>query len=338
MSWLRALKGKGKETQSKCASPPGPPPDFIAPPEWKPAPEASHTLGLYADAPDDEYEAAEQFCRQHPAEPPKLLPSHVVERIDALGCQAWGFEIPPTPRFRGSIHNVGGDGKSGLGVVKIATEKACLDICILSDLPILAGLYDVQGKLGVYYEVKILRMDGLVAVGEFAPGLDFPYNADAQSFPSPGSACRPYPHWRLPGWNRLSAGLHLDDFRKFFEDPDGGRDYTPLLTRLSPGDTIGFGYAFALGTVFFTRNGARLPDAFTGVYLPRPQHDVYAAIGVEGACELEVNFGGDVFRWKEGNEWAWRVEGHVGTLAGGPSGTEDELPSYEEARGNRRGR
>ncbi|OSC97506.1 hypothetical protein PYCCODRAFT_1454894 [Trametes coccinea BRFM310] len=315
MSWLRSLKGKGKETQTKYAPPPGPPPAFSAPPEWRPAPEASHTTGLYADAPDDEYEAAEQFCRQHLVEPPKLLASHVVERIDALGCRAWGLEVPSTPRFRGSVRNVGGDDKGGLGVVRVVTDKACKDVALLSDLPILAGLYDVHGKLGVYYEVKILRMDGLVAVG---------------------SACRPYPHWRLPGWNRLSAGLHLDDFRKFFEDPDGGRDYTPALARLAPGDTIGLGYAFALGTVFFTHNGARLPDAFTGVYLPRAAHDVYAALGVEGACELEVNFGGDVFRWKEGNEWAWRVEGHVGALAGGAGGADDELPSYEEARGSRR--
>lgn len=152
-----------------------------------------------------------------------------------------------------------------------------------------------------------------------------------------GSACRPYPQWRLPGWNRLSAALHLDDLRKFFEDPDGGRDYVcdPPLTRIAPGDTVGFGYAFALGTVFFTHNGVRLPDAFTGVYLPRERHDVYAAIGVEGRCEFEVNFGGDVFRWKEGNEWAWRVEGHVGTLARGRAGADDELPTYEELRGGR---
>ncbi|KAI0372314.1 hypothetical protein BV20DRAFT_929909, partial [Pilatotrama ljubarskyi] len=279
------------------------------PPEWKPAPEASYTDGLFADATEDEYESAERFCAQYPPDSPRLLPSHIVERIDAVGCRAWQLELPRSPRFRGLIQN-GGE-KSGAGIVSVATESGCQDVCLLSDLPILAGLYDIHGKLGVYYEVKILRMDGLIAIG---------------------SACRPYPTWRLPGWNRLSAGLHLDDFRKFFEDPDGGRDYTPLLTRLSPGDTIGFGYAFALGTVFFTHNGVRLPDAFTGVYLPRERHDVYAAIGVEGACAFEVNFGGDVFRWKEGNEWAWRVEGHVGTLTGGLSGQDDELPSYDEVR------
>ena len=147
-----------------------------------------------------------------------------------------------------------------------------------------------------------------------------------------GSACLPYPEWRFPGWNRLSVGLHLDDFRKFFEDSEGGREYEShgLLNKISSGDSIGFGYEFASRSVFFTYNGVRLPTAFSGVYVPRERYDVYAAIGVEGRNEFEVNFGTDVFRWKEGNDWAWRVEGHVGNFAGSGSGGE-ELPSYEEA-------
>lgn len=128
--------------------------------------------------------------------------------------------------------------------------------------------------------------------------------------------------------------------RKFFEDADGGRDYTPSLThvRVSRGDTFGCGYDFTRNAIFFTYNGDRLPDAFVGAYVPRAQHDVYAAIGVEGACEFDVNFGGEVFRWKEANEWAWRVEGHVGRLTGGSGGDDDELPTYDQVGGNRRRR
>ena len=135
----------------------------------------------------------------------------------------------------------------------------------------------------------------------------------------------------MPGWNRLSAGWHLDDLRKFFEDPDGGRDYVDdsIVSRISVGDTIGCGYEFATGNLFYTYNGLRLPNAFTGIYLPRTKHDVFAAIGVEGECQFQVNFGGELFKWKEGNEWAWRVEGHVGRLTG-TSGAhnDDELPAY----------
>lgn len=72
----------------------------------------------------------------------------------------------------------------------------------------------------------------------------------------------------------------------------------------------------------------RLPPAFTGIYMPRHKYDVFAAIGVEGYCEFEVNFGSELVRWNEGNEWAWRVEGHVGRLGGGIGGVEDELPAY----------
>ena len=40
----------------------------------------------------------------------------------------------------------------------------------------------------------------------------------------------------------------------------------------------------------------RLPDTFGGVYLSRPQYDVYAAIGVEDACGPENYFGIELFR------------------------------------------
>jgi len=127
----------------------------------------------------------------------------------------------------------------------------------------------------------------------------------------------------------MSAGFHLDDFRKFFEDPDGGRDYTDAISHIRSGDIVGCGYEFATGALFYTYNGSRLPNAFTGIYIPRHQQDVFAAIGVEGHTEFQVNFGGDVFRWKEGNEWAWRVEGHVGRLGGGSGLQDDELPAYQ---------
>ena len=79
-----------------------------------------------------------------------------------------------------------------------------------------------------------------------------------------GLACKPYPEYRLPGWNRLSVGLHLDDLHKFYEDPNGGRPYTgfPSDVTIKEGDTVGCGYEFDTGSVFFTYNGIRLPNAF----------------------------------------------------------------------------
>ena len=122
--------------------------------------------------------------------------------------------------------------------------------------------------------------------------------------------------------------------RKFFEDPNGGRDYTGAqgyLKSVKPGDTFGFGYEFGTGNIFFTRNGGRLPTAFVGKYLPsRPDdsgYDVYAAVGVSGRTEVTINFGTEPFAWKEANMRQWRVECHIGRLSG-PSNIEDELPAY----------
>ena len=148
-----------------------------------------------------------------------------------------------------------------------------------------------------------------------------------------GSACLPYPDWRLPGWNRLSTGFHLDDFRKFFEDSSGGLDYkTPgLPEKISSGDSIGFGYEFVSNSIFFTYNGARLQNAFKGVYVPRDKYDVYAAIGVLGGTKFEVNFGTDTFEWQEGNDWAWRVGGCAGNIVGSSIGADERPTSSKES-------
>ncbi|KAH9969812.1 hypothetical protein BC827DRAFT_1257607 [Russula dissimulans] len=140
---------------------------------------------------------------------------------------------------------------------------------------------------GVYCEVPVNMIERVIAMG---------------------TACRPYPSWRMPRWNRLGVGLHLDDLRKIFEGPDGGRDYTPGLSRIYLGDVVGCGYEFGTGALFFTHNGLRLPDAF-----------------------VEMSFGASNFQWKEGNDVAWRVDGHVGYMVGSGPGQDERLPSYSEA-------
>ncbi|PBK69071.1 hypothetical protein ARMSODRAFT_957385 [Armillaria solidipes] len=282
-----------------------------APPQWSAAPEVPYEYGLYNEAPGQEYDDAEEFCDKYPVQPPRIMPSYVVDKISNNGSRSWGIDIPPPgSRFSGTIYNIDPkpDSKAP-SVVRVRTNKKCLDYCLFSDLPVMAGLYETPGKVGFYYEILIHRMDGFIAVG---------------------TACQPYPAWRLPGWNRLSAGLHLDDFRKFFEDPAGGRDYTSTLQHISPGDTIGCGFEFQTGALFYTYNGIRLPNAFTGIYLPRHQYDVFAAIGVEGVCDFEVNFGGELVKWPEGNEWQWKLDGIIGRLGypGSGNGLDEELPSY----------
>jgi hypothetical protein len=102
--------------------------------------------------------------------------------------------------------------------------------------------------------------------------------------------------------------------------------------RISPGNVVGCGYEFGTGALFFTHDGRRrLPDAFVGIYMPRVDHDVYAAIGFEGTNEVEVNFGSSDFLWKEGNDVAWRVDSHVGYMVGSGPGQDERLPSYSDS-------
>lgn len=158
MSWFKSLSHKHEEKKPPYKPPSGPPPG------WTPAPEQSHTYGLRNEATDDEYEAAEKFCRQHPVDSPRLLSSELVERIDAVGCRLWSIEHPSSSRFVGQVF---GGGEKGGDTTRVVTSEKCGDVCLMSNLPLLAGLYDIQGKQGVYYEVCIHKMGGIIAIGAY---------------------------------------------------------------------------------------------------------------------------------------------------------------------------
>ncbi|KIJ64571.1 hypothetical protein HYDPIDRAFT_90298 [Hydnomerulius pinastri MD-312] len=297
MSWFRG--------RSRRPSPP--------PPQWTSAPESSHTYGLLNEAPAEDCERAEKFCQVNTPETARLLPSSDIDRIATEKCAAWGLELLHTDdsyreTFKGEIHNQTKSRGTGVAT-KVVSYATCKDCCLFSNLPLMASLYYRPQDGGVYFELTIQEMQGIIAIG---------------------TTCRPYPHYRLPGWHRLSAALHLDDMCKFYENPDGGQD-SGFCGGRSPGigDTIGCGYEFtAGGTMFFTFNGERLvPDAFKGLYL-RDGHDVYAAIGIDGENEFTVNFGGDFFMWQPANEWSWRLNRHVGQLSAPPAPIFEELPAY----------
>jgi len=140
------------------------------PPPWKPAPERPHKFGLFHEASDEDWERAEIFCRSHPSNPPRLLPSNSIDRIRLLGCAAWGLERSNTTRFVGRIER--NDQKlnkpsGGGGTWKVCTQKRCEDTCVMSDLPLMAGHYDIHSVRGIYYEVRVIMMEGVVAIGTF---------------------------------------------------------------------------------------------------------------------------------------------------------------------------
>lgn len=123
-----------------------------------------HVHGKLFEAPGEEYEAAEQFCQVYPVSLPRTLPSYVIDQIHHSGATVWGIEQPTLKRFSGTI-----TATVNPGVVRVQSKANCGDTCLMSDLPILAGLYDIRGQRGVYYEIMINRMEGIIAIGTPIP-------------------------------------------------------------------------------------------------------------------------------------------------------------------------
>ncbi|KAI8877913.1 SPla/RYanodine receptor [Backusella circina FSU 941] len=111
-----------------------------------------------------------------------------------------------------------------------------------------------------------------------------------------GLSTRPYPTFRMPGWNKFSIGYHSDDGHKFCDDATGGQGYGPPY---SNGDTVGCGFCPETGNVFFTKNGTFLGFAYQALQ----RHHYFASIGSDGPARVRVNFGKEPFRFNV-NQWA----------------------------------
>ncbi|KAH9968951.1 concanavalin A-like lectin/glucanase domain-containing protein [Russula dissimulans] len=169
----------------------------------------------------------------------------------------------------------------------------------LTFLPDPASATSVQSNLPLpklnevyYWEVKM---------------FDLPENTNV----AVGLATKPYPHFRLPGHCRHSVAYHSNG--------DKTHNYpftaTPLAPSLKEGDVVGVGYRPRSGTVFFTRNGRKLEDAFVGFN----SYNLFPTIGADGPCSLHVNLGQGGFVFIEANVKKWGLAPSVGTLAPPPA-------------------
>lgn len=84
------------------------------------------------------------------------------------------------------------------------------------------------------------------------------------------------------------------------------------------GDVVGVGYRHRTGSIFFTRNGRRLEDAYTGI-----RWNLFPTIGANGPCQIHVNLGQRGFVFVEANVKKWGLAPSQGTLSPPPAyGTE----------------
>ncbi|KAK9896112.1 SPRY-domain-containing protein [Cystobasidium minutum MCA 4210] len=142
-----------------------------------------------------------------------------------------------------------------------------------------------------------------------------------------GLTTKPYPSFRMPGWNRYSVGYHSADGFKSHNYPFTAQSYGPPLAE---GDVLGVGYRPRTGAVFFTRNGKKLEDAYIGL----TKHNLFPTVAADGAATIHVNLGQAGFVFIEANVKKWGLAPMIGTLAPPPAyGSEGGSILLETATG-----
>ncbi|CAG8528204.1 3948_t:CDS:2 [Paraglomus brasilianum] len=220
------------------------------------------------------YERARVFQEAYP---PDSVPTDItftqLLSIQEKGVSAWEFEP--------DLHNTS-------SFVECRTEISFYDseCCVQTNLPL-----PKQQEI-YYWEAKM-------------------YEKSPSTTVAVGLATKPYPTFRLPGWNRQSIAYFSDSGFKFFNSPFNGKAYGPQFHQ---GDVVGVGYRPRTGTIFFTRNGKKLDDAFTGMKM-----NLFPTVGANGPCCVHVNFGQLGFVFIEANVKKWGLAPTMGTLAPPPA-------------------
>ncbi|PLW11813.1 hypothetical protein PCANC_16587 [Puccinia coronata f. sp. avenae] len=234
------------------------------------------------------YLRAKMYQTHHP---PNSLPTDITLSqflsIQEKGVSAWAFEpdydsnpsLPILVQSRTEIIFL----EDGAGM----SEEEGGGVCVQSNLP-LPKLNEVY-----YFECKIY---------DKPPGSEIAI----------GLATKPYPSFRLPGWNRLSIGYFSADGFKSHNYPFTATSYG---TPLKEGDVLGVGYRPRTGSVFFTRNGKKLEDAFVGLH----RFNLFPTIGATGPASVHVNLGQAGFVFIEANVKKWGLAPMAGTLAPPPA-------------------
>ncbi|KAI9345934.1 concanavalin A-like lectin/glucanase domain-containing protein [Pilaira anomala] len=141
------------------------------------------------------------------------------------------------------------------------------------------------------------------------------YDKPESTTVSVGVATKPFPSWRLPGWNRYSIGYFSNNGSKCFSSPFNSKPYGLPYKH---GDVIGVGYRHRTGSIFFTKNGRKMEEAYAGL-----RWNLFPTIGANGPCQIHVNLGQMGFVFVEANVKKWGLAPSQGTLSPPPAyGTE----------------
>ncbi|KUI63054.1 Protein ssh4 [Cytospora mali] len=222
----RPAAASGAGSSEQYAPPPGPPPSYS-----QGKGKYNHDDDLFSgwdsspstNAPEEQAEAGEAWCRNYPLSPPtdltttdpSLRQASLIPRLIAP---------PPGVFSKGSSLT-----QTGPGAWTVRTDRRAGDCCIIGyphaylvqrDSPLATGRART-----VYFECRVGEMgrDAGLAVGFQA---------------------LPYPPFRMPGWHRGSLAVHGDDGHKYVNDRWGGKDFTEPFRK---GEVVGIGMVFSPG-------------------------------------------------------------------------------------------
>ncbi|KAJ1655217.1 Protein ssh4 [Dispira simplex] len=221
------------------------------------------------NAPRDSYLLAANF-RQFfpPVLRPTTIQRHEWQRLMQHGISTLQFQHPPKYSGQSRLKAFGPQFDQGQGPGNILlkgpttfTFTQNVDSCLQTDLPLPSSAMD-------NFEVDTFQVTIM--------------NKTSETVVAVGLASKPYPPFRLPGWDPESIGYHSDDGRKYHNDPNGGKDYGPTYTQ---GDVITVQYTRTSGSVQFFKNGQRLGPAVYQLTCP-----LYPTVGTDGPCQISVRW------------------------------------------------
>ncbi|KAH3688343.1 hypothetical protein WICPIJ_000681 [Wickerhamomyces pijperi] len=136
------------------------------------------------------------------------------------------------------------------------------------------------------------------------------FEKPAESLVSVGLVSKPYPLFRLPGYNKYSIAYETNGTIRVnqpFYSPD-------IWNKVQEGDVVGVGFKCKSGTIFFTHNGKKVTEVVHNV-----KFDLYPAIGSIGEAKVSVNLGQLGFVFIEANVKKWGFGSVFGTIGVPPA-------------------
>ncbi|CAI2187615.1 9971_t:CDS:2 [Funneliformis geosporum] len=235
------------------------------------------------------YKAGKQFTRDNP--PNEILPppdhSDLIKELG--GVKAWKL-VPESSIVQLKIANVTDD-------FILSFFHAKLDAMVQSNYPLIDMKYSIDSEIASVNNSSSCSTNKSFALQPPTDSWFFYYEVTILTNPNQdtaiavGFATKPYPTFRLPGWNNHSVGYHSNEGKKYHNEGLTGRKYAEKWGEEN--DVIGCGYYPDTGQVFFTKNGINMGIICIGVF-----HIWFPTIGSDGICSLKVNFGQEEFIYK----------------------------------------